>query len=500
MMKYSPKTLTAGALLAIAPLTVTAAPLAAKTPAVKANRAAAAVAISPVSLAALPSFIDGVMAEQIATREVAGGVVTIVYKGKVLLSRGYGYANVDKRIPVDPARTLFRPGSVSKLFTWTALMQQVEQGKVDLDADVNTYLDYKIPALGSTPIRVRDLFQHTPGMSDIGGITAENVGKLVPYRDWMKAHIPARVWAPGTEISYSNYGAALAGYIVERVSGEPYPDYVEKHIFRPLGMMTTTFREPLTGAMRDHMATGYEVKDGRLLATPFEYYSLIMPAGSASATAPDMARFMLAMLNKGQLGTARILTPASVAFLESNSFANAPHLAGMAHGFMVHREAGPRLVGHGGNTQDFHSNLTIAPAADFGFFVSFTGGTGSYLGRTELSDAIIGKVFPQKPAPRWTGSEKRPPLGGYRSNRRDYAEAAQPEYDLKISMPADHIVTVENSGRKTSWEQVGPGLYELVTGARDGGPYDRLEFYGTNADPRLSFGSQPHVTYHFVKP
>ncbi len=494
MMKYNSKTLAIGAML-IAPFAMTATPLAAKP-----GAAAAPVAISPANLAALPSFIDGVMAEQIATREVAGAVVTIVYKGKVLFSRGYGYANIEKRIPVDPARTLFRPGSVSKLFTWTALMQQVEQGKVDLDADVNTYLDYKIPALGSAPIRVRDLFQHTPGMSDIGGITAENESKLVPYRDWMKAHIPARVWAPGTEISYSNYGAALAGYIVERVSGELYPDYVEKHIFRPLGMATTTFREPLTGAMRDHMATGYVVKDGRFSATPFEYYSLIMPAGSASATGPDMARFMLAMLNKGQLGTARILTAKSVAFLESNSFANAPHLAGMAHGFMVHREAGPRLVGHGGNTMDFHSNLTIAPAADFGFFVSFTGGTGSYLGRTELSDAIIGKVFPQKPASRWTGTEKRPPLGGYRSNRSDYAETAKPEYDLKVSMPSDHIVTVEIAERKTSWEQVGPGLYELVTGARDGGPYDRLEFYGTEADPRLSFGSQPHVTYHYVKP
>ncbi|MES2054716.1 MAG: serine hydrolase domain-containing protein [Pseudomonadota bacterium] len=495
MTKYNPKTLAAGVLILIAPTAAIASPAAAQT-----APAAAPVAISPASLSTLPAFIDGVMAEQIATREVAGAVVTVVYKGKVLFTRGYGYANIEKRIPVDPQRTLFRPGSVSKLFTWVALMQQVEQGKVDLDADVNTYLDYKIPTFGSAPIRVRDLLQHTPGMSDIGGITAENESKLVPYRDWMKAHIPARVWAPGSEISYSNYGAALAGYIVERVSGEPYPDYVEKHIFRPLGMMTTTFREPLTGAMRDHMATGYVVKDGRFSATPFEYYSLVMPAGSASATAPDMARFMLALLNKGQLGTARILTPASVAFLESNSIANAPHLAGMAHGFMVHREAGPRVVGHGGNTMDFHSNLSIAPAADFGFFMSFTGGTGSYLGRTELSDAIMGKLFPQKPAPRWTGTEPSPPLGAYRTNRRDYATPVEPEGDLKVSMPSAHIVLVENGGRKTSWEQVGPGLYELVTGARDGGPYDRLEFYGTPQDPRLSFAAQPHVTYHFVKP
>jgi hypothetical protein len=186
--------------------------------------------------------------------------------------------------------------------------------------------------------------------------------------------------------------------------------------------------------------------------------------------------------------------------LASNSVANAPRLPGMAHGFMVARQSGPRMVGHGGNTRDFHSYLVLAPEVDFGFFVSTTGGAGSYGARTELSDAIIGRLFPQQPASRWTSTADAPRTGAYRTNRRDYARAADPKYDLQVTAAGPHRVVVEAAGRKTAWEQIGPGLYEQVTGVREGGPYDRLEFYGTPEAPRLSFAAQPHVTYHLVQP
>jgi CubicO group peptidase (beta-lactamase class C family) len=458
-------------------------------------------AIDPARLRGLADFVDGVMAEQIAAREVAGAVVTVVHDGEIMFTRGYGYANVAARRPVDPMRTLFRPGSVSKLFTWTALMQQVELGRVALDADVNTYLDFEIPPFEGRPIRVRDLMQHTPGMSDASGIITRDPKNVPEYRQWIKDPIPARLWAPGTEISYSNYGVALAGYIVERVSGKPFADYAESHIFRPLGMSSTTFREPLTGALHDNMALGYRLVDGRFVAQPYEYVGAVMPAGSSAATAPDMARFMLALLGGGQLDSVRILKSASVALLLSDSIANAPNLPGMAHGFYVVQAANPRLVGHGGNTGDFHSNLVIAPERNFGFFVATTGGRGSGAGRTDLTNAIIGRVFPQQPAPRWTGTDDpQPPMGSYRGNRRDYSRPARPEHDLKLSMPEPHIVVVESMEGKTAWEQIGPLLYEQVTGAREGGPYNRLQFYGLPDDPRLSFSYEPYQTYRLVKP
>ncbi|UZK65459.1 serine hydrolase domain-containing protein [Sphingomonas sp. M1-B02] len=456
--------------------------------------------IAAPRIAGLADFVDGVVAQQIATREVAGAVVTVVYQGKVLFTRGYGFADIDKGLAVDPQRTLFRPGSVSKLFTWTALMQQVELGRVSLDADVNSYLDFKIPEFGSKPIRVRDLLSHSPGMSDVGGFIFADESKLVPYGDWLKAHIPARLWDAGTEISYSNFGAALAGFIVERVSGEPFADYADKHIFRPLAMNATTFREPLPRAMRDHMATGYRFADGVFVAKPFEYLSSIMPAGSATASGPDMARFMLAMLGEGRLGGARILKPESVRLLHSNSFANAPRVNGMAHGFLVERNAGPRMIGHAGNTGDFHSDLVIVPQAGFGFFVSTTGGQKSSPARTELRDAIIGRLFPQAPAPAWAGDASPPQLGSYRGNRRDYNRTPDPKRDLIVAAAGARMLTIEAEGVKTAWRQIGPRLYEQVTGARAGGPYDQIEFYGTPKDPRLSFTSQPYATYHFVKP
>nr|WP_246623445.1 serine hydrolase domain-containing protein [Sphingomonas colocasiae] len=442
------------------------------------------------------------MAQQIATREIAGAVVTVVSKGKVLFSRGYGFADIDRKIPVDGEKTLFRPGSVSKLFTWTALMQQVEQGKVKLDDPIDKYLDFTIPTNGmKRPILVRHLLDHSLGFEDLGGITADSVSDLIPLDTFLKnpKNIPTRVREPGVETSYSNYGSALAGYIVQRVSGENFADYIDKHIFGPLGMKSATFREPLTGDRAANMATGYKLVDGKLVAKPYELYSNIMPAGSVSATGPDLARFMLAHLGDGRLGNVQILKPETMRLMRTSLTRNAPALQPMAHGYMVVREQGPRLIGHGGNTADFHSYMVLAPEADFGFFVSTTGGQGSYGGRTELMNAMIGRVFPVAPAPRWTGTAA-PTVGSYRTNRRTYSETPNPAYDIKVSAQGEHGLVTDMGGTKTYWEQIGPEIYEQVTGARAGGPFERLQFYGPADDRKLSFSSQPHVLFRLVKP
>jgi CubicO group peptidase (beta-lactamase class C family) len=448
-------------------------------------------------LAGLADFVDGVMAQQIATRDVAGAVVTVVHDGSVMFTRGYGFADIDQAIAVDGRTTLFRPGSVSKMFTWAALLQQVEQGRVDLDADVNTYLDFLIPPFEGKPIRVRDLLSHTPGMSDVSGITAPTLDKLVPYGEWIKAHVPERRWPAGTEIAYSNYGAALAGYIVERVSGEPFADYAERHIFVPLGMTSTTFREPLPPTLAPRMATGYRLEKARLIARPFELFSAVMPAGSATSSAPDMARFMQALLKGG----GPVLKPASVRLLIADSVANVPSLPGMAHGFYVLRQASPRLVGHGGNTGDFHSMMVLAPEAGLGFFISETGGPGSYRGRTELADAITGRLFPQFPAPRIAApSGETLPVGAYRGNRRDYNRQPDPANDLVVTADGSSALLMVNEGETTRWQRIGPLMYERASRARAGGPYDRLQFHGEAGNWRLSFASLPYTSYRLVTP
>ena len=455
--------------------------------------------IDPARLAGLSSFIDGVLAQQLDNREVAGAVVAVVSNGRILFSRGYGYADVDKRIPADPARSLFRPGSSSKLFTWTALMQLVEQGRVDLNADVQKYIDFKIPATQSRPILVKHLLDHTPGFEDRGNITVKSPSEFEPLNVWLPKNIPTRVREPGIEISYSNYGTALAGYIVQRVSGEPFPDYVERHIFKPLGMNNTTFREPLPAAMQPNRAVGYDLVDGRFVAKPFEHYHNIMPAGSASSTAEDMARFMIMHLREGRFGNAQILKPETARLMHSNLSANTSALPGFAHGFYVVRESGPRMIGHGGNTADFHSMLLLAPEADFGIFVSHSGGNGSYQARTELISAVIGRLFPQAPAPQYTGPVSAPPVGTYRTNRRTYSQPANPRNDIKISAQGDRGLVVEATGQKSYWTQVGPARYQRVTGARAGGPYEHMLFYGDKSDRKMSFSSQPMLLYRLVE-
>ena len=181
------------------------------------------------------AFLDGILPQQLAREDIAGAVVSVVKDGKVLFARGYGYADVEKKTPVSPDNTLFRPGSISKLFTWTAVMQLVEQGKLDLDRDVNDYIDYKIPATFPKPITLRNVMTHTPGFEETAQeLFVADAKDMKPLGAYLKAHLPERVYPPGTTPAYSNYATAMAGYIVQRVSGQPFDDYIEEHILKPL--------------------------------------------------------------------------------------------------------------------------------------------------------------------------------------------------------------------------------------------------------------------------
>jgi CubicO group peptidase (beta-lactamase class C family) len=462
---------------------------------------AAPAATTTVAPAELAGFVDGIVAEQIAAREVAGAVVTIVQNGRVVLNRGYGHQDVAAGVPVDATRSLFRPGSVSKLITWTALMQQIERGRVDLDADVNRYLDFTIPPFEGKPIRVRDLFTHSVGMSDAPGIITRDPAKLLTFRDWMKRNIPRRVWAPGTEIAYSNYGAALAGYIVAQVSGEDFDTYVERQLLGPLKMDSTSFREPLPPALVPRMTKGYRLENGRFVEQPPELISAIAPAGSGTSNGPDMARFIRMLLGGGTLDGRQVLKPESVRFLLSDGLSNAPGLPGMAHGFFVFRQQGPRLVGHGGNTADFHSILVLAPQSNAGFFISMTGGVGSYGARTELADLLVARLFPDTPmAGQPRPADEPQPVGAFRANRRNYDAPVRPEYDATVAVAGPNALTVTMEGKASHWERVGPLLYERVTATGRTGPFERLQFVSGGAGWRLVFGTQPHMAWHRVTP
>ena len=278
------------------------------------------------------AFIRGFLPPQIARDDIAGAVIVIVKDGEVLFARGYGYSDVEKKKPVSVENTLFRPGSVSKLFVWTAVMQLFEQGKLDLDADVNGYLDFEIRSSFPEPVTLRRIMTHTAGFEEVvKDLFISDAADLVSLRDYLVAHQPERIFAPGTIPAYSNYATALAGYIVQRVSGEKFEDYVANHIYKPLGMTHTTFVQPLPPSLEPLMSKGYVMaSDG---AKPYEVVQAV-PAGSVAASAADMARFAIAHIQDGRFGDAQILKPETARLMHARSFAPDPGLLAMCLGFV----------------------------------------------------------------------------------------------------------------------------------------------------------------------
>jgi CubicO group peptidase (beta-lactamase class C family) len=348
----------------------------------------------------LSAFLDGAVPQQLQRENIAGAVVLVVKDGKILYERGYGYADVERKTPVTPAGTLFRPGSVSKLFTWTAVMQLVEQGKINLDQNIETYLDFKIPDTFAQPITMRNLMTHTAGFEESVKDLLIQPGTPMPsLRDYLTTHMPQRVYAPGATPAYSNYGATLAGYIVQRVSGIPFDTYIEKNIFTPLGMSHSTFRQPLPPPLEPLMSKGYALASDE--AKPFETIS-VGPAGSSSVSAEDISHFMLAHLQHGQYQGASILSPATVSLMHSAQFALHPQLPHMCLGFYEETRNGHRIIGHGGDTQWFHSDLHLIEDQNLGFFVAYnSAGRGEIEARSELFQAFLDRYFPYSvpPAP-----------------------------------------------------------------------------------------------------
>lgn len=344
------------------------------------------------------AWLDGFMPYALARGNVAGAVVTVVKGGDIIAKRGYGYADVAKRTPVDPDRTLFRPGSVSKLLTWTAVMQLVEQGKLDLDADVNTYLDFKVPARGQ-PITIRHLMTHTSGLEERlkNLMESESEQGPQPLGDYLKGWVPRQIFAPGTVPAYSNYATSLAGYIVERVSGQSFDDYIDQHIFAPTGMTNSSFRQPLPARLRENMAQGYSLASGE--AKGYEVVPSA-PAGSLAATGTDMARFMIAHLQSAGGEDSPLLNAATAQQMYTPQKRFAPPLNTMALGFYELHPNGQRVIAHGGDTVYFHSYLYLFPEHGVGLFMSVnSAGEGGVTGqiRSELLERFADRYFPWTP-------------------------------------------------------------------------------------------------------
>ncbi len=422
----------------------------------------------------LRAFLDGFMPYAIARANIAGAEIAVVKDGKVLLEAGYGYSDVTHRRPVSPDTTLFRPGSIGKLFTWTAVMQQVQRGRIDLDADVNRYLDFSIPPAFGRPITMRELMTHTAGFAEsFKGDFDTSPDQLVSLGTFVRTHIPARIFPPGSVVAYSNYGATLAGYIVQRVSGLPYDEYVRRNIFAPLGMAHSTLRQPIP--------TGLTLSQGYFQASDppqhFEYIQ-IAPAGASSTTATDMTKFMLAQLQNGRLGSARILAPQTAKLMHTPQWTAAPGFNGFDLGFYQENRNGQTIIGHAGDTNWFHSDLHLIESANVGFYVAFNsaGSEGAAESvRTDLFRAFLDRYFPAAPPPNertapTASADAKLVAGSYEASRRE--DSAFPLVFLissgRVTANADGTIAfsvLKNAaGVPKTWREVGPLRYREVGG------------------------------------
>lgn len=434
---------------------------------------AATPAAPALTRADLEPWLDGFMAFALERGSIAGAVVVVVKDGQTLLQKGYGYADVEQRTPVNAETTLFRPGSVSKLFTWTAVMQLVEQRKLDLDADVNQYLDFEIPpGPDGEPITLRNIMTHTPGFEEaVKELITDDPSLLVSIGESVKRWIPNRIFKAGTMPAYSNYATALAGYIVERSSGLSFDDYVERNIFAPLGMNNSSFRQPLPEALLANMSKGYEDASGK----PQGYELISMaPAGSLAATGSDMARFMIAHLQRGAFGDQRILAEETARQMHGSRLTIIPGLNRMVLGFYETNTNGRRAIAHGGDTQYFHSDLQLFIDDGVGYFISVNSG-----GKDGAAGPLRAAFFRQfsdryLPGPDFTGTVDV-------ATAREHAQAIAGTYlmarradssllsVLNIAQPIQVVVNEDGSislpllrglnGEPVKWREISPFVW-----------------------------------------
>jgi CubicO group peptidase (beta-lactamase class C family)/cytochrome b561 len=417
----------------------------------------------------LTAFFDGILPLQLERSDIGGASVMVMKDGNVLLEKGYGYADVKAKKAVDPASTIFRLASISKLFTWVSVMQLEEQGKLNLDTDVNQYLDFKIRPAFNKPITLRNLMTHTGGFEEtLDDIILIDLKKAVSFRDYLIRNQPMRIYQPGEIPAYSNYGVGLASYIVQRVSGEGFAQYVQEHIFGPLGMTHSSFDQPLQKSLENLPSEGYR-NDTTKPPVGFEIFNPV-GAGGISSSAGDMGRFGQALLNGGELDGKRILKPETLALMWTPQFRASSQLPPICMGFYQDWRNHLRWIGHEGDLIAFHSLFFVEPTQKIVLFVSYNSAGGGGLPRPEIIDFFSDRYFPGAPAVqdlKTQASDLKAVEGTYQSTRRDDTtkfKLSSIFSERTASVDKDGVLTLENSrdlrGHAIKWKPIGKDLWQ----------------------------------------
>ena len=413
------------------------------------------------------AWLDGKLPDALKNGDIPGAVVSVVKDGQVVTTRGYGWADTGasggQPVAVDPQTSLFRVASVSKIPTSIAAIQLVEQGKVDLDADISAYLDFEIERRFDEPLTLRHLLTHSAGFDEHGSLTP-----TTDLEAYVKNDPPVQVFAPGTTPGYSNYGMALAGYIVQRVSGQPFEAYVREHVLEPAGMTSSTYEQPLPKDMAGSLGPGYTSTGEEV---PFELMG-DFPAGSLTVSAPDFAAFMNAQLSRSpkllrEETWEQMWSPG----LGEERLGNRAKAGEMGLGYFELTRHGRRIVEHGGDNQGWHSKFELYPEKKTGIFISYNG-DGNESSRTlreDLAQGFADRYFPGETV-KASGSKDSAEhahqvAGTYVPSRSPWTTF------LSAWMPAFSPVTIEHTGGgkltldETQYVEVEPWVWRQVDGA-----------------------------------
>ncbi|GAA0371483.1 serine hydrolase domain-containing protein [Bacillus horti] len=422
----------------------------------------------PFTAEHVEEFVDHYIMSSMEEMYIPGTVIIVVKDGEVLFEKGYGYDNVELERAVDPGASLFRIGSVTKLFTATAIMQLVEQGRLDLDQDVNQYLDgFQVDTGGYAPIQLRHLLTHTAGFEEKNfGMAAEHYENRVPLKEYVTNNQPNVIRTPGEYIQYSNYGIGLLGVIIEDVSGLSYEDYIKQYILEPLNMQNTYVM--LNEDVEEGLAKEYSYANDQYTELSLYDYNY-PPAGSMISTAEDMAKFIQAHLNLGELNGVRIMEASTAELMHDRQFSQHPLVQGFGFGFFENLYNQLRILEHGGNTDGSNSMFMIEKESNWGLFISNNGVNGAY------PIHIFGKKFvdeffpnPQTQAPvNHSGVELEEDLtryqGIYHLNRYGHDDiskfvlAINPSLHVKVNEEQGLQVTF--FGETVNYEQVEPLVF-----------------------------------------
>ena len=405
----------------------------------------------------LPALIDATVPKLLEQQHIAGTAVAVVHDGRVLMTRGYGRARLNPDVPVDPERTLFRVGSITKTFTGFAALRLVDAGRLDPHKDIAAYVPGVPMPYGAT---MHQLLTHTAGFGERFAGAYTDAGHLMPLAEHLRRSPPEQILRPGRVYSYSNYNTALAGLVIEAQGGVTFEQYLDDQVFGPLAMTSSTVRQPPQPELSERLARGYRWTGDR--HEPVDYrYIYPSPAGALATTAGDMARFMMAMLDDGARGA---LTPASAEAIMAAQFTPDPRIPAVAYGFAHLMWHGHRLIYRDGTLGDQAGSLILIPEARLGVFVASNSlpGLGDFL-YAPMMTHLFGDAHPPLPALalRPGAHERAARLSG---TYRDYHHTRNDMSRVRALMPFIQArVTVDGDGalrwRDRRWLEVEPSVF-----------------------------------------